>query len=48
MSVCEPSGRGLWQPFPLGDPDFSGRFEVQILFAGVQASTYEQTELFND
>jgi hypothetical protein len=48
MSVCEPAGHGLSQSFPLGDPDFSSRFEVQILFAGVEASIYKQTELFND
>jgi hypothetical protein len=27
-SVCEPAGRGLLQPFPLGDPDFSSHSEI--------------------
>jgi hypothetical protein len=29
-------------------PDFSGRFEVQILFAGVEASISKHIELLND
>jgi hypothetical protein len=48
MSVCELVGRCLSQLFSLGDPDFSGRFEVQMMLAGVEASRYKQIELFND